>query len=323
MTAPFYPARLVQVGIGKETAYGTPVAPAFLIPVSSVIGPDNVGLLPDAGWRGAPADSYNEIAGALDSTVSIGGPVYPDTIGYPLAGILGDVAFAGGSPNTWTAAVLNSGTQQPPSYTLTVADPIGKLAYSGCKFTRVQLALSPSALLTWSGTVAGLVSASSASSMPAPSSEVPLAGWQGVITIAGSTETRLLSADITIDRTVVGKRNVDGSQGPYLQRADILAVAGNLNFAVVADTYHQDHLAGTAVTLDLAFSRGAGAGLRQLALHCSEAYLTASPRGYGSKWIELAASFTADYNTTDIGASGGYSPIKATIKNTVASGTYA
>jgi hypothetical protein len=323
MTAPFYPSRLLQVGIGKETTYAVAVTPAYTIPAAGVTAPDNVGLLSDAGWRGAPANSYGETAGPLDSSVTIGGPIYPDTIGYPLAGVLGDVAFAGGSPNTWTAALLNSGTQQPPSYTLTVADPIGQLAYAGCKFQRVQLVLSPDALLTWTGTVAGLVSAAASVSMPAATSELPLAGWQGVVTIAGVTDTRLLSADITIDRTIVPKRNVDGSQGPYLQRSDVLAVTGNLNFAVVADTYHQDQLAATAVALDLNFSRGAGAGLRQLLLHMSKAYFVAAPRSYGNKWIELAAAFRADHNSTDVGASGGYSPMKVTVKNTVGSGSYA
>jgi hypothetical protein len=121
----------------------------------------------------------------------------------------------------------------------------------------------------------------------------------------------------------VPKRNVTGALAPYLQRSDVLTVTGQLTLAVVADTYHQDQLAGTAVALDLNYSRGAGASLRQLVVHCSKAYFTAAPRDYGKKWIELAAAFRADGNTTDVGASGGYSPAKVTLKNAVASGTYA
>jgi hypothetical protein len=63
--------------------------------------------------------------------------------------------------------------------------------------------------------------------------------------------------------------------------------------------------------------------LRQVGLHCSKAFLTTVNRTYGSRWVELTVNFTTDGNTTDVGASGGYSPIKATIKNTVGAGVYA
>ena len=206
---------------------------------------------------------------------------------------------------------------------MTTNDPIGQLQYAGCKFASVTLTLDPTGLLTWQGVLAGLPSSASAASMPAPSSELPLPGWAAVVTIAGVTETRLVAGTITLARQIVPKRNVTGQLAPYLQRTDVLAVTGQLTLAVVADTYHQDHLAGTPVALDFNYSRGAGAGLRQLVVHCSKAYFTASPRDYGKKWIELAATFKADHNTSDVGASGGYSPAKVTLKNAVASGTYA
>lgn len=323
MTVPFYPSALVGVGIVKEASYGAGGTPAALIPVTSISPPDVVGLLSDAGWRGAPADAYQDTAGPLASQLTLGGPIYADTIGYPLAGILGDVAFAGGSPNTWTIASINSGAQQPPSYELTVADPIGQLQYGGCKWSNVQLNFDPSGLLTWTGRVDGLAGTASAATMPTASAELPLPGWAGIVTLAGSTETRLLSAAISFDRAAIAKRNVTGQQAPYLQRSDVLAVTGRLALAVVADTYRQDYVAGTAIALDLNFSRGAGAGLRQLVVHCSKTYLTGAPRGYGNKWIDLEATFKADHNTSDVGASGGYSPAKVTLKNTVASGSYA
>jgi hypothetical protein len=143
MTAPAYPARLGSVAIVKEAFYGAGGTPAMLIPATTISTPDNVGLMPDAGWRGAPADSYGEIAGTLDSTVQLAGNVYADSIGYPLAGILGDVAFAGGSPNTWTIASDNGTDQQPPSYEVTTNDPIGQLQYAGCKWASVTLTLDP------------------------------------------------------------------------------------------------------------------------------------------------------------------------------------
>jgi hypothetical protein len=323
MTYPVIPAHLGSCGIVKESSYGAGGIPAMLIPFTSVSPPDDVGLLSDAGWRGAPADAYQDTAGPLDSTIELGGPVYADSIGYAFAGILGDVSFSAGSPNTWTMALLNSGTQQPPSYEVTVNDPIGNMQYAGCRFASVQLTFDPTGILQWKGKLAGLVSTTSADPMPAPSGEVPFPAWSGMVTIGGTTETRLLGADLTWARQIVAKRNVTGQQSPYLQRSDVLALTGQLTFALSSDTYHQAHLAATSTTLDLNFSKGAGAALRQLVVHCSSLYFTSSPRDYGKKWIELIATFKADHNATDVGASGGYSPSKITLKNAVGSGTYA
>ena len=43
----------------------------------------------------------------------------------------------------------------------------------------------------------------------------------------------------------------------------------------------------------------------------------------GKDFIELNVTYKAIANTTDVGATSGYSPIKVTLKNAKASGTYA
>jgi hypothetical protein len=42
----------------------------------------------------------------------------------------------------------------------------------------------------------------------------------------------------------------------------------------------------------------------------------------GKDYVELPISFKAVANSTDVGASGGYSPIKVTLQNAITSGTY-
>jgi len=320
MTAP---SQLVQVGIVKEAAYGAGGAPSLLLPSTAPSGQDKPGLMADAGWRGAPATAYQQIVGPLASALTLGGPVFMDGIGFPLAGLLGDVAFAGGTPNTWTMACLNSGTQQPPSYAVTIGDPIGKVQYPGCRFASLDLAFDPNQLLSWSATLAGLPGVVSAVAMPALSAEKVTAGWVGVAKVGGVVEARVLTATMKIARSVLAKRNVTGQLAPYLQRSEELTVSGAMTLVAATDAYRQDLLAGTTVAVELSFATGAGAAARQLLLHCSAATLTQADRAYGQRWIELDLAFTTSFNTSDVGASGGYSPIKATVKNAVASGVYA
>jgi hypothetical protein len=321
---PAYPTRLAQVGLVKESSYGAGGTPAMLLPVTQLQPADVVGRVDDDSWRSAPAVVFGHQVTTLESTVKLGGIVMPDSVGFLLAGILGDVAFAAGSPNTWTMALLNSGAQQPASYAVTVADPIGQLAYAGCKVSELTLAFDPDQLLAWSATLAGLASGAVSVSMPAASSEKPIPGWVGVVKVGGVVTGQVASAEVQLSRPVVAHRTVTGAQAPWLQRSDVLAVSGKLTVVASSDSYRTQWQAGTATSLDLSFSNGvAGAGARSLTLHCSQVVLEQAPRSYGARWIEVDVTFQAEANASDVGASGGLSPIKATLKNQVGSGVYA
>ena len=114
------------VGIAKETTKGTPVAATDFIPVAkdSLKPVDIIDPLYDQGLRGSNVMNYNYIPGRKRSNFDFGGAVFADTIGYALAGIMGDVATVGAAaPYTHTISLKNSLTSttntQPISYTLT------------------------------------------------------------------------------------------------------------------------------------------------------------------------------------------------------------
>lgn len=318
------PAGLAALAFALESAYGTLAAPVIGLPYSSFGPVDNNGLLFDASWRGSAVDVAGHETGVLDSAISVAGPVLPDSIGIPLAGMLGDVVFAAGSPNTHTMSVLNTGGQQPPSYTGSLSDPAGLLQWAGCKVASLKLAWDASALLKHETALVGLASSvPGALVMPAVTTEKPLPSWTGALLLGGSAETRLLSGSISLERVVTAKRNSTGAQAPWLQRSEELKVSGALEVAVLTDTYRALLLGGTTTSLDLTFSTGVGAALRSLKLHCSQAVLSAAARNYGGRWVEIGATFRAEGNTTDAGASGGRSPLKVTLKNAIGSGVYA
>jgi hypothetical protein len=318
-----YPSGLVVVGIAKEPAYGTATVPAMYLPVAAP-GPADVHTpIPDTGWRSSAVDSYGHQPGPLEGAVALGGPVFADTIGFALAGVLGDVVSAGSNPTTHTMASLNSGEQQPPSYTITTSDPVGALAWAGSKFASVTISATADGVLTWAGQMHSQAAAAAATPAAAYTALSQFAGWRGVVQLGGSTEARVESLDVTLSRAVTAKRNVDGARAPWLQRSGPVSVAGQMTIIMANDTYRQQYVNGTVTSVDINYQQGAGAGAQQLRLHCSTATFTNVVRAYDSSWIELTVAWTADANTTDAGASGGQSPVKATLKNLVASGVYA
>ena len=317
------PSRVTAAGIVKEASFGAGGSPFMQLPFMAFTPQDVVGQAVDAGWRGAPVDNVGMIPSTTESKITTNGYVQPDAIGYPLAGVLGDVGFTAGTPNIWTAAALNTGTQQPPSYCITTLDPVGGMVYAGCKFSSLRITYDPKQLLAWSATIAGLAGTTTTPTMPNASTETPFQAWIAAVTIAGLSETRLLAATIDITRPTSAKRNTNLTLAPNLQRTSTVAVSGSLMFLLNSDTYRQDMLNGTGIALDMTFSGGVGSALRSLQLHCTSVKLLTTVRDYSGTYVRLNSTFRAVGNTTDVGASGGYSPIKATLKNVVASGTYA
>jgi hypothetical protein len=118
-------------GIGLEPvgAYGTPVLPANYIPAKTLTPLDKLILLTDEGWRGAPVKTYGHTPGPLYAEYEIGGDVYADIIGYPVAGVLGDVVY--------------SGTAAAPTGTLSAGSSVGAVSVSSSvsisSGTRIQI----------------------------------------------------------------------------------------------------------------------------------------------------------------------------------------
>jgi hypothetical protein len=317
-----YPSRLVKVGIGKESTFGTAVAPAAGLAVAAPGVSDKHATIVDTGWRQSTAASYGHQPGPLDSAVSLGGPAFVDALGWPLAGVLGDHTVTGTTaPYTHTLALLNSGSMQPSSYTVTLDDPVGALAYPGCRWSGFTLTANADGLLTWGGTLAGL-NPGAGSVPPAPAVVLPMPGWSGVVTIGGSVESRVLDLSVSITRQLTAKRNTNGQQTPNNIQAGALAVSGQATLLIHNDNYRSSLLNASSLAIDATWSQGAGAASQQITLHSSACVLDAASRAYVGDWVEVQLGWTADANTTDAGASGGKSPIKATLINAVGAGLY-
>lgn len=101
------------IGIAPETAQGTPVAMSTTQLLTSFTPSDKPTFLKDQSWRGSMGtDAFAQILGVGTADVSLGGPVYGDTMGFWLRNILGDLAVTGtptGTGATTLAAQANAG----------------------------------------------------------------------------------------------------------------------------------------------------------------------------------------------------------------------
>jgi hypothetical protein len=317
-------SNLSFLGIAKETILGTAVPATAFIPVDKPTPKDSLTLLQDKGLRGSMVEVYNEIAGPKHSTFDFGGDVFPDTVGWMLAGVLGDVTTTGASaPFTHAVSTLNSADGQPKSYTLTDYYATGTRQYAGAKFSELAFKFNGDSMLTY--TAKAMAFASTTTTVPTPSftAVAPVAAWTGAVTIGGVASTAVLDGEVTIKRPVTVIQPVAGSQNPGNIWSGPVTVDGKMTLVMEDDTQLTNYLNNTQPSLDVNFQAGAGAAAIQVKLHMTNVVYSAADIGRGKDYVEIAVSFSARANSTDIGASGGYSPIKATIQNAIASGTYA
>jgi hypothetical protein len=317
------------LGIAKEATrlpgvVPTAVAATDYIPAKNIAPFDNVKYLTDEGWRGSMVVDYGEVQGPIYSEFEFGGDVFPDTIGYAIAGVLGDYAITGASaPYTHTMAVKNSTNGQATSYTLTDFNAINARQYAGSQFGSLEFKFSADGLLEYTAMAQGYGSAVGTTPTPSFSAITPVPVWVGTTTIAGSLTTKLTEGSVSIKRALTPIFSVDGSQTPYQIFQGAVEVDGSLKLIMEDDADLTRYLTNTQPSLALDFSQGAGATLTQLLLTMTKCAFVVAKVDRSNDWVELDVNFKGIANTTDVGASLGYSPIKVTLKNAKATTVYA
>lgn len=319
------PSYFSFLGIAKETTKGTAAAATDYIPVTSITPQDVVMYLEDKNMRGAQVDIYNEISGPTYSEFGFGGDLFPDTIGYVMAGLLGDVATTGASaPFSHTFSVKNSTDGQPVSFTLTDYDA-NTLArqYAAMQFSEASFKFSGDGLIGYDAKACGFLSATVAKPTQSFSAVTPIAAYKGTVTIGGSGVLTLLDGSCEIKRSVTPIHSIDGSANPYKIWVGPAMVSGKLNFIAEDETELTRYLTNTQPGLTLDFQQGAAAALTQFKLQMTKVAYTVATPDRGKDYLAFSVDYTAIANTTDVGASGGYSQIKATVQSAKAASTYA
>lgn len=327
-----WPTTKSFIGLTKEVTQGTAVPPLVAtIPVNGFKAHDKFEELLDKAQRGSMADlyGYGQGAGMVEWEIEES-PIFYDMIPYFLYNILGEIATTGVGPFTHAINLLNSGTGQPGTFT--IFDWQGTPAnqgrqYPGCVVTELTIKGNPeSEWITWSAKGIGWLSAATAAApAPAPSTDAPMAAWRVNILFATVADKTFGEWEVTMARTAEAEHTSQNSQQPYLIFRGELGVTGSLRQLKPADeVQYLKYINNTQFELEInADNGGLTTADRNIKLHMQKvAFADGTELARDEIAIGYTMPFKAIANTTDVGTSAGLGPIKATIINNTASGTY-
>jgi hypothetical protein len=327
-----WPSAKSFIGVTKEVTQGTAVPPLVsTVPVNKFTPSDKFTQIEDKAQRGDMAELGGIVQGAGMVEWEIAeSPAFYDMLPYFLANLMGDITTTGVGPFTHAISLLNSGTGQPG--TLTIFDWQGTPAnqgrqYPGVVVTELTLKGNPeSEFITWSAKGLGWLSADTAAApTPAASTDAPMAAWRANILIAAAADKTFGEWEVTIARAAQAEHTSQNSQQPFLIFRGALTASGTVRQIKAADeARYLQFLANTQVELEInADNGGATTADRNIKIHMQKiAWADGTVLQRDEVAVGYNLPFKAIANTTDAGASGGRSPVKVTVINNTAAGTY-
>lgn len=329
-----YPSAKQFVNFAKETTQGTAVTTGMTtMPVTEFKPKDDPVLLKDESLRGSMVATYGVIQGPQKSSYSVSGAVFLDWLPAHLLNLMGDITTSGPVSSIYTHAIstLNSGTGQPPSDTFVdwqgLTATTNARTYAGCCHSELTLKGNPeSTLIEWSAKGMGYWSAAFPSAPPtsSPSTDSPIAAWRVALGLGGTTVgapvLTIREWEVTTTREIAVQHTSQNSQAPYIIQRGKVTTTGKFYVAKPSDeqllTYFR---ANTQPQWQLLVSNGAaGAAARSLQIDIQAMAFDAVEINRGDEAVGYDVTFEAVANTTNAGASGGYSPVKYTVTNATA-----
>lgn len=315
------------LGIAKEVTPATPVAATDFIPVNkdSLKPVDIIAPLYDTGLRGSMVENYNYIQGRRHTEIDLGGPVFADTIGYWLGGILGSVATTGVSaPYAHEITLKNAttGDAQPTSFTLEDYYVAENRFYPGCKVTDFTMTFNSDGMLEYTAKLMGHPSETTAAATPSFSSVVPTPVWKGSVSIGGVTIGYSTQGTVTMTRKSDAIFGINTDQGPYEIFVGALDTTASFTFVMENDAELNRFLNNTQPVLNLTWAQGTGASATTVAFNIAKGAYTTSVIDRSGDYVTVAVDVSAIATTADAGTTGGYAPVQWYLENAVTSGTY-
>jgi hypothetical protein len=177
-------------------------------------------------------------------------------------------------------------------------------------------------MLEYDAKTTGFASAAAATPTPSFSTILPTQVWKGTVSVGGSAVTNSVSGEISMKRPVTPIYGISSTQNPYNVFLGPLEVTGKLTFVMEADTELTRYLTNTQPAIVLNWAYGTGAAEVQIQCTLTKGAYVAAAIDRGSDFVQISVDINGQGNTTDAGASAGFSPIKWVLKNAKASGTY-
>jgi len=329
-TGNFVPTELSVVGIAKQASIGTAVVATNFFRLSGVKPQPNVPYLPDNSFQGDMAKVHDLLQGPTSSSFEMDGALYADEIGWPLASLLGDLTVTGTQdPVTTTFSLLNSAQGQTKSYTITDWNGADGSQYVDCKANELALAYTADGLITYNSKWDGITVASTTQPTASFGATHAAPAWKNTVSINSLVGPLVHDLSLSIKRTNTA---VPAMQSTSAQPVAAIFNAGDIDYTgsatLVYDTTNGNTIYGyykngTVIPLVVDFNT-TETNTHEVKFTSTQTIITqATLQRASANYVELAIQFEGVANTTDVGTSAGRSPVKATTKSQILTGTYA
>lgn len=270
--------QIVQFAPESTAAYGTPVAPDTVYPVTGGGGTPEIEEIIDSARRGISSMDFAAYQGSGHGNFSMEGFPYPDRFGWLLLAIMGTDAITGAiDPYTHTFGMASD----PPSFT--IQDIIrpgsnGALQFAGMRMGSLGLSFdSGSGVLQftseWQGGVPTKVTGASVS-LGTVINAWP--SWRCTATINAVANARIISADINFTRELDIVHTADGLQSARAVNVGPLAVEGTITLAFESMADIDLYLADTQQAFAITWTNGASP-IRSLTINIPTCIFSGAP----------------------------------------------
>ena len=322
------------LGLALQSAPGTAASGTFTyIPVSAPQVTPVLAWLRDEALRGSPVALYDQIAGVRHDEVDFKTYMYADSFPLLLISVLGPDVVTGSTIYTHTIGLQNNATgSQPASVTINSFDGGNAFQISGAQAQSLDVTFGADKAVEATIKYLGQPWTTPTPSN-VPGTEALIPGWNTAITIGSTNQgggtsptanwTNIMDGNIKIDRKTAPIFTA-GTQGPHTTFAGPCDVSGAFTVVVeasdpfsIGSSAYALYRAASSIPMTLTFTDPAditSATNHSVKYQMSDVQFHDVKRSVGKDYVELTVTFDAQANTTDA-ANGGYSPLKAVVKN--------
>lgn len=311
--------QLGHFGYGKETTYGTAVAPARFVPLASESLEVDKGIITNIGILGNRHIDHQGYEGPLSIAGDISFYVMklnelPHFLIAALGASITTILEAGA---VGQHVFLSGKNAANPSLTVEIDRETRADRYSGVKINTLAFEISgeqDTPIKLTAGIVAQDVASATAATASFGTDTPMLFHNAATVTIGGTdVSSRLLAATINLDNGLAPRRTIKGQKKPAAIDEGAVKVTGSLSLYFDSASEYADYLAATQRALILEFQGALIAGVTKYTLkfNVPKAVFTAAPVNIEPEGQTLvAAEFTGLYDSTTGGA------LEVTVRNT-------
>ncbi|HDR8003429.1 TPA: hypothetical protein QCY70_004944 [Bacillus cereus] len=294
-------------GLGKETTFGTAVAPAVYIPYDSIKVEEDIKKVTDEGRRGILSKSFGVYNTTRQSKVEFGMPAYPDLIGHLLMGILGkDTVTGSAAPYTHKFQVLDA---LAPTFTASDYNTVTERRYAGAILDELDFKFDADTAVKVTAKMKSKASVVASKSTPTITVAKPFLGFTSTLTLGSTVDADLLGGEVSIKRDNQLIFAGNNTQDPTRYITGRIEATGKLTMDFDNEDDLNAYLNGTQQAVKISFVLDANTSLE---FSFGKVDVTKVTVDRSQEYIRADMSFKALYNATDAGM------VTVTLKNAVA-----